>query len=81
MLNGAQCHIEVSSSGWRPIHAAAYCGDVNIMRLILDTGTEIGCLDRNNRSPLDIARLVHNKKVADVIIAKMQSYDQVLGVK
>ncbi len=63
------------------MHAAAYCGQADVMQLILDTGTEVASLDRNRRSAWDIAKLVGNDVVAGVIADKIKSYSQILGQK
>lgn len=47
--------MEISLSGWRPLHAAVYSGSLDATKLILEAGAEIDALDRHNRSPLHIA--------------------------
>lgn len=56
--------------GWRPLHAAAFQGDVRLIKMLADSGADFSLLNHKGETALDIAR---NAKANSAVLQLLES--------
>lgn len=64
--------------GWTPLIAAAYSGNVEAARLLLDAGAAIEARTQFNKTALDVALSVGNTQVAELLRCRGAKSDRML---
>ena len=57
-------------NGWTPLHAAAFNGKYNIVKLLLERGANRGLKDKNGKTPLDLAAGKQHNEIAATLKTK-----------
>jgi len=66
---GANVEASDALSGMKPLHYAAYAGDVEVCRLLLNKGADVNGRDNGDGTPLDTAAWAGNIAVVECLIA------------
>lgn len=53
ILNGADLNTR-DVEGWTPLHAAAACGNLQIINLMVDSGADLVALNHDDKMPVDV---------------------------
>jgi len=69
--NGAKVDAEETSHGWTPLHQTVIYHRLAVAKLLLASGADPNVMNKDGRTPLDLAIRHGRPKIADLLKAHM----------
>jgi hypothetical protein len=67
LLNGASCNACSPVQMWTPLHAAAYGGNKDAVRILVAKGADVDAVEANGATPIDIAKKFENDECLEIM--------------